>query len=174
MSGFADSPAWKTFFSNRERICAGCEFPWDIDEPGAHLIIANSPGRYAGLLHGRDSTRKPAPDVWSPAAYTWHIADVVRVWAERFWAHAYDASAPIVPFDQDALAEARGYEQSSSVAAVWALDRAVADWVTAIENVDAGRPFLHPEDGEMSVGDVVRWVAHEVHHHDLDVRRGLA
>lgn len=174
MGGFTDSKAWATFFDNAERVCGNCEFPWDIEDDAARLIIANSPGRYAGLLHGRDAARKPAPGVWSPAAYTWHVADVVRAWAERFWAHRFDPDAPIVPFDQDVLAEARGYERMSGVAAVWALDRAVADWVTSIENVDPARPFQHPDFGAMSVRDVVRWVAHEVHHHDLDVRRGLA
>jgi hypothetical protein len=44
----------------------------------------------------------------------------------------------------------------------------------ALGALDTDVGFDHPEWGHGTVADALRWVAHEVVHHDLDVRHGLA
>ena len=54
------------------------------------------------------------------------------------------------------------------------LQRASSDWMEAFGlAVDKGVVLLHPERGEQSTLDVARSNAHDVHHHEWDIRRSL-
>lgn len=164
----------KTFLTAPQtETCQECGYPWSTPLEEARALISSAPARYASLVGSRDAKRKPAPAAWSPSAYVWHVSDALHAWAERFWAIRHDPGSAIVPFDQDRLGAVRGYEALSTVAGLWSLERSVADWDLALEGADPGIALEHPEFGAGTIGDVVRWIRHEVHHHDLDIRRGL-
>ncbi len=157
-------------------VCSECGFDWSLTPEQAHEIVTPAPTRYGSLLHSRLklATRKPAPEIWSPSAYVWHVADAIGIWAERLKGILGDSHSAIVPFDQDELAEVRGYEQLSPLVGLWALERRAGDWRAVLE--EAGLKdvdFVHPEFGPWSVRRLLRYIAHEVSHHELDIKRGL-
>jgi hypothetical protein len=54
------------------------------------------------------------------------------------------------------------------------LQHATGDWLEAFDlAVDKGVVLLHPERGEQSTLDVARSNAHDVYHHEWDIRRSL-
>jgi hypothetical protein len=151
--------------------CAECGFDWTLPTSTCRDVIDGAPDRLGALLAGH---RAPAPDAgWSPSAYVWHVGDVVRAWAERLHALGADPTARWAGFDPDELARARIYGDLPAVTAAWALDQATQALTAALEPLDVVATFTHPEWGEGTVADALRWLAHEAVHHELDVRRGL-
>jgi hypothetical protein len=55
----------------------------------------------------------------------------------------------------------------------WALARSVDALLLSLAPLTNDTPFVHPEWGDGTVADALRWLAHETVHHELDVRRGL-
>jgi hypothetical protein len=103
-----------------------------------------------------------------------HVADNLRIWAERLAGSALGASGQVANYDGDLLARARAYEGVPTQASLWSLQRASGDWLEAFGlAVDKGVVLLHPERGEQSTLDVARSNAHDVHHHEWDIRRSL-
>ena len=153
--------------------CADCGFAWTCDGDEALTHILDAAHRYAELLEGRDATRKPAPEVWSPSAYVWHLGDVTRAWSERLHSLSADPEARWAGFDPDELARARSYDALPQVTGPWALARATEAFALALEPLDLDTGFVHPEWGDGTVADAVRWIGHEVVHHGFDVRGGL-
>lgn len=154
--------------------CDECGFDDQLDVESALRLVAGAPERYATLLAGRDGTRRPSPDVWSPSEYTCHVADNTRIWAQRVWqAGAEPGSKVAAPYDQDALAAACRYDLVPQATALWSLAQSVATWQAALVDADLGAEVTHPEYGPLDVATIVRRVAHEVHHHEIDIRHGL-
>jgi hypothetical protein len=153
--------------------CAECGFSWLTAGDDALAEVRDGPARFTLLLEGRDATVAPASGVWSPSAYVWHVADLVRAWSERLHSLAADPSAAWAGFDPDELARARRYDALPVTTGPWALARSVEALVLSLEPLAIDTEFLHPEWGSGTVADALRWLAHETVHHHLDVRRGL-
>lgn len=159
--------------AGRSTDCAECGFAW-LTEPGAALAaVERAPGRFEALLTGVDGTVAPAPGVWSPSAYVWHVSDLVRAWAERLHCLAADPEAAWGAFDPDELARARHYDALPQVSGPWAVARSFDALQQSLEPLASDTTFTHPEWGMGTVADALRWVAHEAVHHELDVQRGL-
>ena len=153
--------------------CAECGFGWTTDGERALLHLRGGPGRFDELLEGHDATGQPDPRVWSPSAYVWHVGDVVRAWAERLHSLGTDPSASWAGFDPNELAGARRYHALPPRSGPWALARAIDALEQSLDGLDMDTAFVHPEWGHGTVADALRWVAHEVVHHQVDVRRGI-
>jgi hypothetical protein len=153
--------------------CAECGFAWSTagDEALDHVVAGAD--RFSDLFRGRDATRRPSPHVWSPSAYVWHVSDVTRAWSERLHTLHADPDAAWAGFDPDQLAAARHYLDLPQATAAWSLARSTDALAQAVEPLEMATGFVHPEWGEGTVTDALRWVAHEFVHHELDVRRGL-
>jgi hypothetical protein len=159
--------------AGRSSACAECGFSW-LTEPGGALdAVERAPGRFEDLLAGTDGTVAPAPEVWSPSAYVWHVGDLVRAWAERLHSLASDPRAAWAGFDPDELARARHYDVLPQASGPWAVARSVDALQQSLGSLASETAFTHPEWGRGTVADALRWVAHEAVHHELDVRRGL-
>jgi hypothetical protein len=153
--------------------CAECGFSWLTDGERARDLVRRASGRFAELLEGVDGTVAPAPHVWSPSAYVWHVGDLVRAWAERLHSLATDPAAAWAGFDPDELARARHYDALPQASGPWALARSVDALEGSLAPLAMDTAFTHPEWGMGTVADALRWVGHEAVHHELDVRRGL-
>jgi hypothetical protein len=154
--------------------CRVCEFDWSIPEAGAREMIALAPARFDELIGERDG-RERSPELgWSAGGYTCHVADSLRVWAERIANVALGDAGPVAEYDQDMLAVARFYATVGVKGALWSLARAVGDWEAALQLTD-GRNFAmsHPELGVMTLLDVILIRAHDVHHHARDIQRSV-
>lgn len=154
--------------------CAECGFLWQTEGPDARGTVDAAAERFAELLPGDAANVPVAPDRWSPSAYVWHVGDLVRAWAERLHSLSVAPATPWAGFDPDELADARHYEALPPTTAAWALARSTEALQHSLDGLDPDLAFEHPEWGQGTVTDALRWLAHEVEHHDLDVRRGLA
>lgn len=153
--------------------CAECGFVWETGGEQALQLVRTASDRFTGLLRGHDATVVRVQQVWSPSAYVWHVADLVRAWSERLHSLGADPAAAWAGFDPDELARARRYAALPQATGPWALARSADALLLSLEPLDLDGGFVHPEWGHGTVADALRWLGHEVRHHDLDVRRGL-
>jgi len=160
----------------RSGECEECAFDWTTPAPEAIELVEGSPARVADLFSGGAASRTAGaadPGRWSPAAYLWHLVDVIRFGTERLWTLALDPGAGFPGWDQDEMAAACRYDGLSTAVGVLALEVAVADWAVAAREAPPEAIVRLPVLGEMTTGDAVRRNAHEAVHHELDIRRGL-
>lgn len=155
--------------------CRECGYDWLISRDGAAEVVATVPARYAEVLAGRDGSQRHPDLSWSAGAYVCHVADNLRIWAERLAALALGATGPVAPYDENDLARARAYHAIPIEGALWSLGRAAADWTEAMAMAhERGVVLVHPERGEQDVLDVARMNAHDAHHHQWDILRSLS
>jgi len=137
--------------------------------------MSEVPERFREAVGQSDGTAVGPSLTWSVTAYVCHVADNLRIFAERLVGVARGAAPVVVAYEQDELAAAHHYEGVALQGALWSLDRAVSDWLAA---VDIGRQakveFLHPERGPFGWADVVSSNLHDALHHEHDIRRTLA
>jgi hypothetical protein len=157
------------------RKCQECGFSWAIPSQDATSLVAAAPQRFHAALSGRSERLIRTPTVlpWAAVSYLWHLADVLRISAERFWALSHDPQAVIIAYDPDQLADARHYTQQSIAAGLWALERSTSDWLAAAAKVHEHDPYHHPEFGQLTAAQVMRMIGHEVEHHAWDIHRCL-
>ena len=155
--------------------CRECAFSWDSSVEDAEVLIASLPTTFAALLKGHDGSERFENAPWSATSYIYHVADNLKIWAERLADIGLDGTGNVVAYDQDALAKSRGYDSLPLRAALWTLDRATADWRAArsLAASKFGAVLHHPEMGDQSLDEVVLQVAHDAAHHVFDVRRAI-
>lgn len=154
--------------------CHECGYGWSISQPDAVALVEGIPRRYSDLLAGRDGSARHRDLRWSATEYVCHVTDNLRIWAERLAGAARGATATLVPYDSDLLAQARAYNGVHITGALWSLEHAVRDWQEAVRLAStAGVSLIHPDRGEQTVLDVVRGNAHDAHHHGWDISRSL-
>lgn len=151
--------------------CAECGFAWDTPGTAAMGLVRDGPQRLGELLDRAEVSAPITGGPWSSSAYVWHVGDVTRAWSERLHSLSVDPDAAWAGFDPDELAQARHYEALPRATAPWALERAVEALDLSLGSLDTDTPFEHPEWGRGTVADALRWLAHEVVHHELDIRR---
>jgi len=154
--------------------CRECDYAWGKPLDEVERIVASASAAYASLLAGRvDAKRRPDEKTWSPSGYVWHISDWLRIQGGRVYGIRHDpnyTSWPVEPDDIDALFH---YDELSTVAGLWILERSAETFLAAIAGLDPELTFEHPVVGELVVMDLVRYVCHEVPHHEMDMKRGL-
>jgi hypothetical protein len=155
--------------------CRGCGFDWSISQAHADALIADAPVRFAALIGDTDGAQR-APDLeWTASGYVCHVADSLRVWAERLANVALGDPGPVAAYNQDKLAVARSYDKVGVRGALWSLERAAGDWQAAVDLAASREAVMtHAELGEMTVLDVTRIRAHDVNHHADDIARSVA
>ena len=63
--------------------CRVCGFDWSMPEETARALVAEAPQTFADLI-GPSDGRERHPDLeWTAGGYVCHVADSLRVWAER-------------------------------------------------------------------------------------------
>lgn len=150
--------------------CVACGHPWRPGVAAARAIIGAAPSTYPALLAAGDPYRVPDDLAWHATAYTFHVADLCRAWAERIVGHVGEPDRQLAGFDPDELADARNYLGLSATAAVWQLGHSVDLLLATTAGDRSARVFYHDEWGAASFADGLRWLAHEVAHHEEDIR----
>lgn len=131
------------------------------------------PEEYSALLEHAVGTERHADLSWPVGSYVCHVADNLRIWAERL-AGAAAGAKNVAAYDENVLAEARSYADVPLVAALWSLRRASGDWQAVVGDVPReGVIIIHPERGDMHLEDVARGAAHDAFHHAWDIRRSV-
>jgi hypothetical protein len=154
--------------------CRQCGYSWAVGVGGATAQVSGLPGTYVLLLEGATGDERHPELSWSVSAYVCHVGDNLRIWGERLAGVAAGASPTVGGYDENALAEARGYDRIPLSAALWSLSRSVAGWQRAVAlSRRTGVVLIHPERGELSLSDVVLSNAHDGFHHGWDIERSL-
>lgn len=154
--------------------CRACGFSWQVSVGDAVVLVAEVPGTYGRTLVGATGTERHPELDWSVSAYVSHVADNLRIWAERLAGIAAGAPPEVAGYDENTLARAREYPRIPLQAALWSLSRSVAGWQYAVgQTRRTGVILIHPERGGQSLSDVVLTNAHDAFHHRWDIERSL-
>jgi hypothetical protein len=152
--------------------CRECGFDWSQNPESAIALVEAVPGRLAALLDGRAGDEVFPGATWSAKAYVFHVADNLRIFAERLEGVVAGGPTALASYDQDELAAARRYEQMSVESALWSVRDAAVAWASATRRALAcDTAFLHEERGPLTAAEVTRGPAHDAFHHCLDVAR---
>jgi hypothetical protein len=154
--------------------CHQCGYHWAISMPDAVALVSDVPSDYGTLLGGRSGIERHGDLRWSVADYVSHVADNLRIWAERLMGVVMGAPPVVGAYDENELARARNYPGIPIQAALWSLGRCVDDWLEAVGSAPhSGVVLIHPERGELTLRDVVVSNAHDARHHRWDIERTL-
>lgn len=155
-------------------VCDECGFDWQLARQDAIDLVAQVPDAATAAITGiHDATRRTGA-AWSASMYLWHLVDVVRIGTERLLTLSHDPGRGITCWDENALAEARRYQQLSPAVGLIVLRPAAQAWVTAAAAAPAGVQVRHPRFGVLGALEIIRRNAHEVHHHLMDINRADA
>lgn len=154
--------------------CRGCGFRWATSPDDAVALVSDLPTALARTLAGRSGRERHPELAWSVGEYVVHVADNLRIWAERLMGVLGGAPPFVGAYDERGLARARNYRDIPLPAAMWSLARSVGDWRMAVERAPvSGTVLVHPERGDLTRTDVVLATAHDAGHHRWDIDRIL-
>ncbi len=159
--------------------CRECGFDWSQSPEDVIVAVEALPDRFAALLDGRTGDERatgahPGQPSWSAKAYVFHVADNLRIFAERLEGVFAGAPDTLAAYDQDQLAEARDYEAMSVQSALWSVRDAVATWAAAArESLTRPNTYLHAERGQLTAAEITRGPGHDAVHHCWDVTRAV-
>jgi hypothetical protein len=137
--------------------------------------VEELPAKLDALLAGCTGDEQSPVASWSAKAYVFHVADNLRIFAERLEGVFAGGSTALAAYDQDELAAARNYEAMSLQSALWSVRTAVDVWAKAArESLTRSDVYLHAERGELNAAEITRGPGHDALHHYLDVTRAVA
>jgi hypothetical protein len=138
-------------------------------------IISDRAGAYRPLLGDVDLSvlrTRPSAGHWSALEYAAHVRDLIRYhgWLAR---QALDQDRPeLVAPDIDTLAETMGYNDVDLAQTLDGIDAQAArfsTWAAGLDDSQLDRVVIRGGE-EVAVREMVRNGAHELHHHERDVR----
>jgi len=153
--------------------CRECGFDWALSRDELISVVSAVPGQIRTLVAGYESSLRPPDLGWSIGSYVCHVADNLRIYAERVGGIVAGSRDPLAPYDQDALAEARQYWRVPLPSSLWSLDRSAQDWCETAALVNDNATVVHPERGQQTALDLMLSSAHDAVHHIWDIRRSI-
>jgi hypothetical protein len=154
--------------------CRECGFQWTLSLDDAKAQMALVPASFATVVSSASGNERHPDLAWSVADYVSHVADNLRIWAERLMGVVLGASPVVGGYDESELAQARNYAAIPLAAALWSLRVATAEWLKAVESSNCvGTVLIHPQRGEMDLTAVALANAHDALHHRWDIERIL-
>src|SRR5437764_4906459 len=155
--------------------CAECGFAWDTTILDGLRIIERLPQDIRELAETREDAlfERPAPQVWSPNEYIWHLAEIFRVSAE--WMHDIRTQDHPTHYavDTDALAALRGYNRLPLQTGLWSLEQSSRLFIAEAAVTQPTRTCYYHDWQDVTAAQVVAFLTHEAVHHLFDLRRGL-
>ena len=125
--------------------CRECGFDWAQSPEAVIAAVEALPAAFDALLAGHtgDETAADAhPGAsWSAKAYVFHVADNLRIFAERLEGVFAGAPTMLAAYDQDELAAARNYDRD--VPAICALVGAHRDRRLGLSCTRVAQPSVH-------------------------------
>jgi hypothetical protein len=154
--------------------CRECGFDWSQTPEEAIAAVEAVPDRLVALLDGHTGAEVAPGTTWSAKAYVFHVADNLRIFAERLEGVFAGAPTTLAAYDENQLAAARDYEAMSVQSALWSVRGAVDAWsVAARESLTRPTTYVHAERGELTPAEITRGPAHDALHHLWDVTRAV-
>jgi uncharacterized damage-inducible protein DinB len=160
--------------------CRECGFDWAQAPEAVIAAVEELPDKFDAALAGHSGAERAADanlgqPSWSAKAYVFHVADNLRIFAERLEGVFAGAPTTLAAYDQDELAAARDYEAMSLQSALWSVRVAVATWAAAARaSLARTDTYQHVERGELNAAEITRGPGHDALHHYDDVTRAVA
>ena len=155
--------------------CRECGFDWSQSPETAIAAVEALPDEFDALLAGRTGGEHAPDATWSAKAYVFHVADNLRIFAERLEGVFAGGPTTLAAYDQDDLAAARNYDAMSLQSALWSVRTATVTWAAAArESLRRPTTYQHAERGELNAAEITRGPAHDALHHYRDVTRAVA
>jgi hypothetical protein len=137
--------------------------------------------RFATEARSRDGPDlirvRPSPEVWCALEYTAHMRDVIDFYMDRIERILREDRPALPAADFASIAEASRYRDEDVNAVLDALDHrstAASVWLGRLEARDWARVGLGSEGGERTALVLARRLAHDGHHHLMDLEKILA
>jgi hypothetical protein len=155
-------------------VCAECGFDWEIPRQDAIDLVAQVPDAAVAAITRIHDPAQCADDCWSASMYVWHLVDILRIGTERLLTLTHDPDRGTTCWDENALAEARHYQQLSPAVGLIVLRSAAQAWTTTAALAPPDVQIRHPQLGSLGALEIIRRNTHEVHHHLMDINRADA
>jgi len=166
------------------RLCQECGFDWDSGPDEVVTEIQRLPRAYrAGLtrlLKGEDGDTlvrtRPAPEVWSALEYTAHMRDVLSFYLDRIRRVLAEDRPTMEAADFASMVQERRDGEENVEAVLAALEdgaRAASTLLASLDDAQWERVGFGSEGDERSVLVLAGRLAHDGHHHLLDLGRVL-
>lgn len=111
---------------------------------------------------------------WPVRVLLGHLADAEIVFAHRMRRAVGEESPIVALWDEDAFVDSGIYSAqpiAGFIATVHTLRRWMAEWLAGLDEAQMGRKLLHPENGEMTVMQVLVYATWHLEHHAEFLRR---
>jgi len=152
----------------------------NLDAAGRAAMIASIaevPAALAAAVAGLDEAKLDTPyrpDGWTPRQIVHHLADSHMNAFVRFKLGVTEDTPTIRPYDQKTWAETVDVRQAPVALSLSIIEGMHARWVRLLESLDEsafGRMIAHPENGPMSLGDLLQLYAWHGRHHTTQITR---
>jgi hypothetical protein len=157
-------------------LCDECRYDWDTPILERLRLVADLSERLTSRLEdaGERAYEKPDPDVWSANEYVWHLADMLKIFAE--WLHATRVHEKPVwyPGDANAMAESRGYAEKPLRTGLWSLQESCKLFLLEAIRIEPAREVTYKDWRDVTADEVIGFATHEAAHHIFDIQRLLA
>lgn len=165
-------------------VCAECGFEdAAVSEGNAEETIRSLGARYRAALRIKEPSdallrQRPEPTTWSALEYTAHVRDVVALWSYALHRTLTDdgpqlpAADPRLP---DQVAAEADYAKQDPLAVEQELLANADRMARKVATIGADQWQRTASFGETEITPlwIIRKVAHEGHHHLLDIERSL-
>ncbi len=111
----------------------------------------------AKSISSKDLKKTPIAGEWSAAYVLHHMCDGEMHFATRYITNLAEATPNIVPFNEDVYPDRLQYEKRdplASLAAIEAIQLAIANILSTIPESDWSRTSMHPESGMMTLAEL--------------------
>ena len=111
----------------------------------------------AKSISSKDLKKTPIAGEWSAAYVLHHMCDGEMHFATRYITNLAEATPNIVPFNEDVYPDRLQYEKRdplASLAAIEAIQLAIANILGTIPESDWSRTSMHPESGLMTLAEL--------------------
>lgn len=111
----------------------------------------------AKSVSSQDLKKTPIAGEWSAAYVLHHMCDGEMHFATRYITNLAEATPNIVPFNEDVYPDRLQYEKRdplASLAAIEAIQLAIANILGTIPESDWSRTSMHPESGLMTLAEL--------------------
>ena len=111
----------------------------------------------AKSISSKDLKKTPIAGEWSAAYVLHHMCDGEMHFATRYITNLAEATPSIVPFNEDVYPDRLQYEKRdplASLAAIEAIQFALANILGTIPESDWSRTSMHPESGLMTLAEL--------------------
>lgn len=152
-----------------DAACAACGFDWTIEYEQAVAVVAKGPQRLSDALALVAFPTRRSGARWSASMYVWHLVDVMRIGTERLLTLDRDPQRGIPCWDENELATVRKYDRLSPAVGLAVFELETGVWLGVAATVPTEAVVEHATFGELGALELARRLAHEVHHHTMDV-----